>query len=429
MSGSQHKLGWPMIAMLGVSIVIAGQFSGWNLGLAYGWKNMLVGTVIMFGFYIGFLQLVSEMGSTWPSAGGLAKFSTLAFGRLPGGLVNVSMAIALIAGTGIVSEFISAYGESLLGLDSTLIKVLLFSAVLCLHLYGTKESMWVILIAGLIAVITLLIFSGVSLAHLDIRKLADDGSLSFHGVVQALPYALWMFVGVEQAVTASEDARNPTRDIPMGLTLAIVVLVVTAAGVLVGAPSLAGADALQSAGDPLLAALDVGGYSGLHTVIGLGAIFGLIASFFSLSYSASRQLFDLSRSQFFPSMFAQSTAKGIPARALWLVMAVGFGISFAPAESILLAMVVLFTGAYAVTTLAYLRLHRKEGATYRAYTAKGGVVCGYATLGLSATIFYACFSTDMTTIFAFIVIFAAIIMYHLQARKTFPASLRSPSSS
>lgn len=127
------------------------------------------------------------------------------------------MAIALIAGTGIVSEFISAYGQSLLGLDGTLIKVLLFSGVLCLHLYGTKESMWVILIAGLIAVMTLLIFSGVSLTHLDLRKLADDGSvLSFSGVVQALPYALWMFVGVEQAVTASEEARNPVRDIPRG---------------------------------------------------------------------------------------------------------------------------------------------------------------------------------------------------------------------
>lgn len=427
MSGSQHKLGWPMIAMLGVSIVIAGQFSGWNLGLSYGWKNMLVGTVVMFAFYIGFLQLVSEMGSTWPSAGGLAKFSTLAFGRLPGGLINVSMAIALIAGTGIVSEFISAYGQSLLGLDGTLIKVLLFSGVLCLHLYGTKESMWMILIAGLIAVMTLLIFSGVSLTHLDLRKLADDGSvLSFSGVVQALPYALWMFVGVEQAVTASEEARNPVRDIPRGLMLAIVVLVITAAGVLLGAPSLAGVEVLKSAGDPLLAALDVGGFSGLHTVIGLGAIFGLIASFFSLSYSASRQLFDLSRSQFFPAMFAQSTERGIPARALWLVMVMGFGISFAPAESILLAMVVLFTGAYAVTTLAYLRLHHKEGAKHRGYTAKGGVACGYATLGLSATIFYACFSTDLMTIFAIITLFAAIIVYHLQARKNHSASLRYP---
>lgn len=43
-------LNWFKIAGIGISIVIAGQFSGWNFGLEYGWTNMFIAFVIMFFF-------------------------------------------------------------------------------------------------------------------------------------------------------------------------------------------------------------------------------------------------------------------------------------------------------------------------------------------------------------------------------------------
>lgn len=413
-----HTINWYMVATLGVSIVIAGQFSGWNLGLANGWKNMLLGTALMFLFYVGFLQLISEMGSTWPSAGGLAKYTSLAFGKMPGGLVNVSMAIALIAGTGIVGGFIASYGETVLGINGLVLKGLLFFFVLILHLAGTKEAMWVVILAGLVAVFTLLGFAAVSLPHFDITILKrDQSSLSLNGVISVLPFSLWMFIGVEQAVTASEEARSPGKDLPRGLTLALIILCLTAAGVLFGALGLGHIDELTVAGDPLLATLNLKTFPFMHSAIGFGAIFGLIASFFSLSYSASRQVFDLSRTQFFPEGFSTINHKGIPVKAFLFVMVAGFGVSFIHPEKILLAMVLLFTATYLITALAYIRLRYSHVNTPRRYHARGGKITGYITIILASLIFYACFSADVLTMSVIGSIFTAVIAYHVFKRK------------
>lgn len=413
-----NTFSWHMIATLGVSIVIAGQFSGWNFGLAYGWKNMLFGTAMMFLFYIGFLQLIAEMGSTWPSAGGLAQYTSLAFGKLPGGLVNVSMAMTLIAGTGIVGEFITSYGESILGVHSIMLKILIFVVILALHLTGKKEALWIVLLAGCVAVLTLIGFAAVSLPNFEFHHLSNDRShLSLSGIIQALPFALWMFVGVEQAVTASEETRDPKKDLPRGLTLAILILSLTAAGVLFSTIGLGGLDKVTSAGDPLLIVLDNEGFTAMHSIIGIGVIFGLLAGFFSLSYSASRQIVNLSRSHFFPEIFSSFNYRGIPVAAFLMVMLVGFGISFINPEKVLLAMVVLFTSTYFLTALAYLRLHYSHASVERHYRARGGVMTGIVTLMLSCIIVYACFSTDYVTMTIIMAVFLLVLGYHFSKRR------------
>lgn len=409
-----HTLKWHMIATIGVAIVVAGQFSGWNYGLAFGWENLVVALVLMLMFYAGFLQCLSEMGSTWPSAGGLAKYTSLAFGEVGGGLVSVAMAMTLVAATGIVGSFIAAYAETVLGIEGLTIRIVLFGVIMALHLLGTKEALWVVLMAGLIAVVTLLAFSGTAALNFDVANLKLGSlPLSITGVIQAIPFALWMYLGVEQAVTASEEAELPSRDVPRGLLLALVLLTLTACGVIIFAPGAGEVGHVSKAGDPLLAALEgVGAGQGLVvTLIGFGALLGLLASFFSLSYSASRQIYDLSRTGFFPAAFAKVTARGTPVPAFILVALVGFAISLVKPETVLLAVVLLFTSTYFLTTLAFLRLRKTMADVPRAYCAKGGVATGVITLLLSGIIFYACFSTDLATLGVITAVFVLVLLY------------------
>lgn len=417
MSLRVHTLSWRSIATIGIAIVVAGQFAGWNYGLSYGWVNMVAAAVLMLIFYLGLLQGLAEMAATWPSAGGLANYSRLAFGEWVGGMLSVSMVLGLIACAGVVASFIAAYAQTALGADAFMVKLLLFAGVMSLHLRGTKEAIWVVILAGAVAIATLLCFAAgtaplVRAANLSIA----DQPLSFHGIVQAIPFALWLYLGVEQAVTASEEAENPGTDIPRALMIALGVLTLTAAGVILCAPGAGGIATVAKAGDPLLAALPAGAGSYFPTAIGVGALFGLLASFFSITYSASRQIYDLSRTGFFPSFFERTSVNGTPVSAFVVVTLSGFAVSLVAPERVLLVAVLLFTAAYFLTALAFLRLRKSMKDTKRAYRAFGGVGSGGLTLAISLLIFYACFNIDWPSILLILAMFAVAALCRIARR-------------
>ena len=57
----KQPIGWVKVAGLGVAIVIAGQFVGWNYGLqAGGIGGMLVAAVLMLLLYLGLAQSLAE---------------------------------------------------------------------------------------------------------------------------------------------------------------------------------------------------------------------------------------------------------------------------------------------------------------------------------------------------------------------------------
>ncbi|MCY1439444.1 ethanolamine permease [compost metagenome] len=223
----------------------------------------------------------------------------------------------------------------------------------------------------------------------------DPGSLSLAGVFHAMPFALWLYVGVEQTITASEESRNPARDLPRGLAIALFVLTLTSLCVLFSAPGAGGVAPVAKAGDPLLEALNNApeAASGLSTWIGLGALFGLLASFFSITYSASRQVYDLARGGFLPAGMTQVNTRGTPVYAVLAVAVAGYATSLVSPERVLLGVVLLFTSSYLLTIAAYLRLRRTHTEPRR-YQAFGGVATAALTMALSLTVLACSFQLD-----------------------------------
>lgn len=360
---------------------------------------MAAATAVMCVFYAGLLQCVSELAATWPSAGGLGTYVRLAFGDWLGGFVGISMAVALTACTGAVASFIVSYAGTT-GVSSTSIKLGLFAAVVFLNLRGVKDALWLTLVAGLVAVITLLGFSAGVLPVFHASNLNLAGSpLSFAGILRAIPFALWLYVGVEQTVTASEETKK-NSDIPRGVMVALAILSLTAFAILFAAPGAGGVTSIATAGDPLLKAIPIhnGQTSVLATLIRCGALFGLLASLFSVTYSASRQTFDLARGGFFPHCVTQINTRGTPVLALLIVAGGGLGISFVNPERVLVGVVLLFTCSYVLTAAAFLRLRITQAADYRPYRAFGGRLTALLTLVLSAGIFVCCFKLDVVTL-------------------------------
>ena len=429
----KSALGWPKIAGLGIALVVAGQFSGWNFGLMTGgWLNMLIATLLMALLCGGLALCVAELSTALPSAGGVFVYAQSAFGPFVGYLVGVACALALTISTGVAATFICAYTESIFGLGGWPVKIALFAIIIGIHMRGVGEALGLTMIAGVIAVAALLTFAVAMAPHVELATLltmpANAGpAISLGGIFACVPFAIWLFITVEQTGSAAEEANNPGRSMPRGILAAIGTLLVTALVVLICAPGAGGVELVGSAGDPLYAAMTstnaYGDASWLAKVIGCGAVFGLIATFFSLVYAASRQLFAMARDGLFPQWLGKTGKRGTPFPALLLIGVIGLPLSAVDPATVMLAVVLLLNVCYLFIFGAYLRIQRSQPNLPRPFRLAGGKVIAWLGLTLTLVVIAACFQLDLLMLIALAVMFALcifnfLVRSHLQGRAT-----------
>ena len=122
------------------------------------------------------------------------------------------------------------------------------------------------------------------------------------GVLATLPFAVWLFLAIEQLPLAAEESVDPKRDMPRGILLGLGTLAISAFMIVLLNPSVAGvgAFALSTSGEPLLDGFRAIYGTGLSVILGLVAMLGLIASFHTIIYAQGRQVYSLSRAGYFP---------------------------------------------------------------------------------------------------------------------------------
>lgn len=418
MSAVGRKLGWPHVAGLGVALVVAGQFSGWNYGLAAsGWGNMVVATVLMALLCFGLALCLAELSAARPHAGGMYFYCQEAFGPLVGSAVGCAVFVALAIGTGAAAEFVSAYAGHVLGFGGWPLKIILFAAIVGLHLRGIGEAMRLMVGAGALAIAGILLFDLAMLPQFDLANLVPSGTrlhVDIGGVFACIPYAIWLFISVEQSAAASEEVADPARDMPRGIVVAILTLFVSALGVLVLGAGAGGIARVGTAADPLYAAMVGGGISHIILVIvGLSGILGLVATLFSLIYAGSRQMFALARDGFMVPALARTNRFGAPHWALLLVGVIGLAASALPPDRILLAVVLSLSASYVVLLAAFIRLRRTWKDVGRPFRAWGGIATASICMLLAATLFVACFQADARVLIGLGLFIALAIFNHV----------------
>jgi ethanolamine permease len=416
-------LGWTRVAGLGVAIAVSGQFSGWNYGLIVGgWGGLVVAALLTGLFYLGFTQCVAELAAAMPSAGGFETYCQRAFGVASGYLVGMSVLVALAIAVGVVANFTAAYGKSLVGVDAWPIKAVLFSVVLALQLRGAREAVGVTMWVGVVAIGVLLLFciSMAPFAQIGHLLSQNGGRLFTHGalgIFASLPYALWLFLGVEQAALAAEETVDPGKSIPKALTIAVITLLLAGLSVVAFAPAGGGVEQIRGADDPLYAALTspfaFGHENWLTRTISSGALIGLMATFFSVVYTSSRQLYSLSRDRYLPKWLSATNGKQAPHAALLVVIAIGIVSSFFAPEKAMLLVIFLLSFSYLVVLAAFVRLRARRRDIPRPYRAVGGVVTAYATTALLLLVLGACLVQEFEGMLYAVVVYALLLGYFL----------------
>ncbi|MFD4633206.1 ethanolamine permease [Streptomyces sp. NPDC058284] len=429
--------GWLLLTGLGVAYVVSGDFSGWNFGLAEGgFGGLAIAMALMGVMYACMVFSLAELSSVLPTAGGGYGFARRALGPWGGFLTGTAILIEYILAPAAISIFIGDYVESLglFGLTSGWpVYLACFVVFIGIHLWGVGEALRFSFVVTGIAVAALLIFAVGAFMDFDASRLddipVDTGAFGANswlpmgllGIWAAFPFGMWFFLGVEGVPLAAEETKEPARTLPRAIRWSMAVLVALALLTFFASTGARGAHALQDAGNPLVEALQPDGdATALSRVINYAGLAGLVASFFSLIYAGSRQLFALSRAGYLPRFLSLTSSRKAPYLGLLVPGAIGFGLAAATGDGARMLNVAVFgaTISYALMSLSHIVLRRREPGLERPYRTPGGVLTSSVALVLACAALVATFLVDVTAaLIALAVYVVAIAYFGMYSRK------------
>jgi ethanolamine permease len=422
--------GWVLLAGLGVAYVISGDFAGWNFGIAEGgWGGLLIATVLMATMYTCMVFGLAEMASAIPVAGAGYGFARRALGPLGGFATGIAILIEYAIAPAAIAVFIGGYIEALglFGLTAGWpIYLACYVIFVGIHLWGVGEALKFMFLITVVAVVALVVFVVVMIPQFDASNLFDiaptdaAGASSFipfgyAGVLAALVYGIWFFLAIEGVPLAAEEAGDPKRDMPKGLIAAMAFLLVSAALILLTAPGGAGSSTIQDSDNPLPLALRaaLGEGSVLADFVNYVGLAGLVASFFSIVFAYSRQLFALSRAGYLPRWLSVTNARKTPHLALIVPGTVGFLLAAITENGALLINIAVFgaTVSYVLMMLSHIVLRVQQPDLERPYRTPGGVATTGVALALAVTAVLATFFVDKVAAGWTAAIFVAALAY------------------
>ncbi|MEU1118466.1 MULTISPECIES: ethanolamine permease [unclassified Streptomyces] len=429
--------GWLLLTGLGVAYVVSGDYSGWNFGLAEGgFGGLAIAMGLMGVMYACMVFSLAELSSVLPTAGGGYGFARRALGPWGGFLTGTAILIEYILAPAAISIFIGDYVESLglFGLTSGWpVYLACFAVFIGIHLWGVGEALRFSFVVTGVAVAALLVFAAGAFLDFDASKLNDipveaDAfganswlPMGLLGIWAAFPFGMWFFLGVEGVPLAAEETKDPARTLPRAIRWSMAILVALALLTFFASSGARGANALQDAGNPLVEALQPGGdATGLSRVINYAGLAGLVASFFSLIYAGSRQLFALSRAGYLPRFLSLTSSRKAPYLGLLVPGAIGFGLAAATGDGARMLNVAVFgaTISYALMSLSHIVLRRREPGLERPYRTPGGVLTSSVALVLACAALVATFLVDVTAaLIALAVYVVAIAYFGMYSRK------------
>ncbi len=415
----KHARVWSLWA-LGVGAVISGDFFGWNFGLAAGgFGGMLLATVIMTVMYAGLCFSIAEMSPALPHTGGAYSFARSSMGPWGGYVTGLAENMEYVLTPAVIVVAIGNYLGQILGTDPAWGPawwLVTYGVFIGLNVYGVAMSFKFTVLITILALLILGTFYLGAIPHFDLAANAFDiapepGNTPFlphgsAGIFAALPFAMWFYLAIEELPLAAEEAHDPVKDMPKGILLGLLTLILCALLTLVMSVGIApGAAALATSEEPL--------FLGLRTIFGEGlgskllalvAVSGLVASFHTIIFAYGRQIYSLSRAGYFPRFLSIThSTRQTPHVALLVGGTLGYGVALCihllgpghPVGAVLLNLAVF--GAvisYVLQMASFILLRIKSPNLTRPYRSPLGVAGAFVALCISLVTLVALFVVD-----------------------------------
>jgi len=306
-------------SIIGTGIfVLTGTAASQNAGPA------LVFSMIISAMGCAFSGLCyAEFASMVPVAGSAYTYAYATAGELFAWIIGWDLILEYALSTSTVAVGWSGYFVSLMrdaGITfpaalaappSNLPAAFIVALVATLLVIGIKESANTNTVLVIVKTIVLVVFVVAGAAYVNRANLTplvppnagQFGRFGWSGVLRGAGVMFFAYIGFDAVSTAAQEAKNPARDMPIGIlgSLGIcTVLYVLVAIVLLG---IVPYQRLNVA-DPLAVGIDATGLTWLSPVIKIAALFGLFSTMIVTLLAQTRIFYSMSRDGLLPPIFA-----------------------------------------------------------------------------------------------------------------------------
>jgi amino acid transporter len=407
----QVGLGVGALAMINVAAIVSVR----NLPVMaeYGWSMLALFAISIIVFLIPIAMVAAELGTGWPRDGGVFAWVKEAFGARTGFLAVWCDYSENLAWFPTVLSFMAAtlayaFNPDLATNSTYLVTVMLvfFWATTLLNLRGVRASS----LLGSVGTIAGSILPAILVVALGIAFLGrgDHSQIPYsaHALVPDLQLSnlaflggiILLFTGMEMAGFHARDTRNPGRDIPRSIALAVLIIIVfSVVGSLFLAIVLPQKQIGLVSGTMQLFQLVLGTFHAQWLLRPLAILIaaGGIAHLSPWILGPAKGMAEVARQGRAPAALGRENAAGVPVLSL-IFQGVGgtiFSLLFLLVPDVstsywmlsaVTAQIVIIM--YALMFAAVIRLRYSQPDTPRPYRIPGGkagvwVVCGIGILG------------------------------------------------
>ncbi|MCI4591980.1 amino acid permease [Sphingobium sp. BYY-5] len=335
-------LSWPHLIALGVGAIVGtGIYTLTGVGAERAGPAVILAFAIAGAVCACAALAYAEMATLIPAAGSAYTFSYAAMGETIAWIVGwslileYSLACSTVAvgwsgylvgwlqSTGVhlpAMLLVGPHGGGLINLPAVLVAL----AVMGMLIAGTRESATLNIILVIIKLIALSIFVAMALPAFQSTNLEPFMPYGFasteiegqkRGVMAAAAIVFFAFYGFDAVATSAEEAKNPGRDLTIGIIGSMLVCTVIYMAVAIAAVGALPFLQLANSPEPLALVLRQLGQPVAAHLIALAAVIALPSVILVMMYGQSRVFFVMARDGLLPRSLAKiSPRTGAPTR-------------------------------------------------------------------------------------------------------------------
>jgi APA family basic amino acid/polyamine antiporter len=400
----KKSLSWPHLIALGVGAIV-----GTGILTLIGVGAGKAGPAVILSFAIAGVICAcaslayAEVATMIPAAGSAYTYSYAVFGELLAWMVGVALILeytlvvsaVAVGWSGYAAGFLQSIG---LGLPQALIQgpelggvvnipaIFIIWVVAGMLIAGTRESATVNAVLVIIKLAALALFIAVALPVFDpshFHPFMPNGfprsGVPGHevGVMAAAAIIFFAFYGFDAIATAAEEAKDPSRDLAIGIVgsmLLCVLIYMAVAAAAIGAVVYSG---FADSAEPLALILREIGQPWAARVLGASAVIALPTVILAFFYGQSRIFFTVARDGLLPSSLARVSSRGTPVRiTVFTAIVTSVFAGLIPLTAIAALANAGTLAAFVAVCAAMLVLRRREPDRERRFRAPAATLVG-----------------------------------------------------